>query len=148
MKTPLPGPFSDLIQQHLALRRSLGYLLRTDELALHQFDAYVAEGFPGAQVVTRPMVSGYLKTLEDRMITTRRHQLTALRQFCRFLFQLHQDTYIPESNLLPMGRSQFCPHIYTPYEVAKLMELALALPPADSLRPHTYSTLIGLLWTT
>lgn len=148
MKTRGAGPFSEFIKKHLELRRSLGYLLRTDELALDQFDAYVAENFPGAWVVTRPMVAGYLKTLEDRQLVTRRHQLTTLRQFCRFLFQLNPDTYIPESNLLPMGRSQFRPHLYTVDEVTDLMQLALRLPPADSLRPHTYATLIGLLWAT
>jgi integrase/recombinase XerD len=148
MKTRIAGPFREFIKKHLELRRSLGYLLRTDELTLDQFDAYVAEKFPVARVVTRPMVAGYLKTLEDRHLVTRRHQLTTLRQFCRFLFQLNPDTYIPESNLLPMARSQFRPHIYTLGEVTDLMQLARRLPPADSLRPHTYATLIGLLWAT
>lgn len=148
MKTRMAGPFSEFIKKHLELRRSLGYLLRTDQLALDQFNAYVAEKFPGAHAVTRPMVAGYLKTLEDRQLVTRRHQLTTLRQFCRFLFQLNPDTYIPESNLLPMCRSQFRPHLYTPDEVADLMQLALRLLPAGSLRPHTYATLIGLLWAT
>jgi site-specific recombinase XerD len=148
MKTRLAGPLADGIKKHLQLRRSLGYLLRTDELTLNQFDAYVAEKFPAAQVVTRPMVVGYLKTLEDRHLVTRRHQLSTLRQFCRFLFQLNPDTYIPESTLLPPARSQFLPHLYTMAEITDLMKLALQLPPADSLRPHTYSTLIGLLWAT
>jgi len=148
MKARMAGPFSEFIKKHLELRRSLGYLLRTDQLALDQFDAYVAEKFPGTQVVTRPMVAGYLKTLEDRQLVTRRHQLTTLRQFCRFLFQLNPDTYIPDSNLLPMVRSQFRPHLYTLHEVTDLMHLALRLPPANSLRPHTYATLIGLLWAT
>jgi integrase len=148
MKTRIAGPFSDFIKKHLELRRSLGYLLRTDELALHQFAAYVADKFPVAQVVTRPIIAGYLKTLEDRHLVTRRHQLTTLRQFCRFLFQLNPDTYIPESSLLPMVRSQFRPHLYSLDEVTDLMQLALRLPPADSLRPHTYATLIGLLWAT
>jgi site-specific recombinase XerD len=31
-------------------------------------------------------------------------------------------------------------------EVVQLMVAAQSLPPAGSLRPHTYSTLIGLLW--
>jgi integrase/recombinase XerD len=148
MKTRPTGPLSDLIIKHLQLRRSLGYVLRTDELTLDQFDAYVAKNFPGTQVVTRPMITGYLQTLEDRTLVTRRHQLATLRQFCRFLFQLDPNTYIPESSLLPTARSQFLPHLYTLEEVRNLMRLALRLPPADSLRPHTYATLIGLLWAT
>ncbi len=146
MKERLSGPLGGLMKRHLQLRRSLGYELKSDELALDQFDAYVARSFPQARVVIRPMVTGYLKTIEDRHLLTRRHQLSTLRQFCRFLFQLNPETYIPESNLLPSTKSQFQPHIYTRAEVQALIRLARQLPPAGSLRPHTYATLIGLLW--
>jgi integrase len=72
--------------------------------------------------------------------------LTVLRQFCRFLFQLNPDSYIPETGLLPAFRGDFHPHIYTLKEVVDLIELSKRLRPASSLRPHTYATLIGLLW--
>jgi integrase len=72
--------------------------------------------------------------------------LSVLRQFCRFLFQLDPENYIPEGHLLPASKSDFQPHIYTVNEVVQLMDAARRLPPAGSLRPHTYSTLIGLLW--
>ena len=52
MKSQLTGPFGELIRKHLELRRSLGYLLRTDELTLHQFDTYIAMNFPAVNVVT------------------------------------------------------------------------------------------------
>jgi site-specific recombinase XerD len=78
----------------------------------------------------------------------RHSQLSVLRQFCRFLFQLDPESYIPEWHLLPAAKSDFQPHIYTMNEVVQLMEAARGLPPAGSLRPHTYSTLIGLLWAT
>jgi len=153
MKTQMPGPFCDLIKKHLALRRSLGYLLRTDEFALHQFDAYAAENFPAAQTVLRPMISGYLQTIEDRDITTRRHQLTTLRQFCRFLFQLNADTYIPESNLLPPVRSQFRPHLYTLDEVTELINAARATTAAgrffaatDVRYPHRFTLGNRVAW--
>jgi integrase len=146
MKTRLTGPLGDLMKRHLHLRRSLDYKLRTDELTLDQFDRYVAENFPHARVVIRPMVTGYLKTLENLHLVTRHHQLSTLRQFCRFLFQLNPETYIPESNLLPAAKSQFQPHLYTHTEIRELMKRALQLPPVGSLRPHTYATLIGLFW--
>ena len=62
MKTRFTGPLGDVMKRHLQLRRSLGYYLRTDEIALDQFDAYIAANFPEFEAVTRPMVTGYLKT--------------------------------------------------------------------------------------
>ena len=146
MKTRVPGPLGEVITRHLQLRRSLGFHLRTDEITLRQFDAYAATNFPDARVVTRPMVTGYFESISDRHLVTRHHQLTTLRQFCRFLFQLNPDTYIPERGLLPVAKCDFQPHIYTAAEVTELMTSALRLPPAGSLRPHTYAALIGLLW--
>jgi site-specific recombinase XerD len=145
-RTRLSGRFGDLMKRHLQLRRSLGYQLRAAERALDQFDIYVAENFPASRTVTRSMVTGYLRTISDLHLITRHRQLTMLRQFCRFLFQLNPETYIPEAHLLRAAKSDFQPHIYTLSEVIDLMNAAQRLPPAGSLRPHTYSTLIGLLW--
>jgi integrase/recombinase XerD len=146
MKVRFTGPLGNLMKQHLQLRRSLGYKLRTAASALDQFDAFAAESFPNSETVTRAMIAGYLQKISDLHPVTRRSQLSVLRQFCRFLFQLDAKTYIPEAHLLPFARSDFHPHIYTLEEVMQLMDAALRLPPVGSLRPRTYFTLIGLLW--
>jgi integrase/recombinase XerD len=140
------GPLGELMTRHLQLRRSLGYQLRTDEISLDEFDAYVSHNFPNCHQVTRAIVTGYLKAISGQQLVTRRKHLTTIRQFCRFLFQLDPETYIPEPYLLPAAPSEFKPHIYTLAEVNNLMKAALRLPPEGSLRPHTYCTLIGLLW--
>ena len=146
MRARLTGPLGSLMKRHLQLRRSLGYELRTAEIALDRFDAYAADSFPDSQTVTRPMITGYLQTISDLHPITRHRQLSVLRQFCRFLFQLDPENYIPEGRLLPAAKSDFQPHIHTVNEAVQLMDAAQSLPPAGSLRPHTYSTLIGLLW--
>jgi len=146
MKVRLTGPLGSLMKRHLQLRRSLGYELRTAEIALDQFGAYAAASFPDCQKVTRTMITGYLQKISNLHPITRHSQLSVLRQFCRFLFQLDPENYIPEGHLLPASKSDFQPHIYTVNEVVQLMDAARRLPPAGSLRPHTYSTLIGLLW--
>jgi integrase len=92
------------------------------------------------------MIAGCLQKILDLHPVTRHSHLSVLRQFCRFLFQLDPENYIPEGHLLPTAKSGFRPHIYTVNEVVRLMEAARRLPPAGSLRPHTYSTLMGLLW--
>lgn len=137
------GPY---MRRHLELRRSLGFILRNAELALTEFDLYVGLHYPSAHTVTRAMVTGYLHTLTRNAPITLRDRVTHLRQFCRFLFQFDPETYIPGRDLLPPAHVTRRPHIYTEEEAKKLIRAALALPPSGALRPHTYATLLSLLW--
>lgn len=146
MKKTIFGPFAKSISRHLELRRSLGYRLKSNDAILEDFDMFVAKHFPDAITVTRPMVTGFLETQRNVPLSTQHGKLAALRQFCRFLFQLNPDCYIPGMGLLPALRQDFRPHIYTLKEVFDLIELSKQLNPPSSLRPHTYATLIGLLW--
>jgi integrase/recombinase XerD len=146
VKKTTVGPFAKLISRHLELQRSLGYQLKSNDAILKDFDIFVAEHSPDAITVTRTMVAGYLETQRNVKLRTQHGKLTVLRQFCRFLFQLNPDSYIPGAGLLPAFRGDFQPHIYTLKEVLDLIELSKRLTPASSLRPHTYATLIGLLW--
>lgn len=146
MKKGFTGPLAAFIQRHLQLRRSLGYQLEHAERLLPAFDQYLSEHFPQAATVTRAMVVGYLETTRHLHPRSRAGKVSILRQFCRFLFQLNPDTYIPEPHLVPRGKTTVQPHLYSLAEVTALMQAARQLPPAAALRPHTFATLIGLLW--
>jgi len=135
-----------MMLRYLELHRSLGSILRNAELGLDDFDRYLAEYFPEAETVSRPMVTSYLASLVHLEQISLCDRVTSLRQFCRFLFQLNPDTYIPEKALVPAGKPKRKPHIYSEKELIELLEEARRLPPASSLRPHTYATIIALLW--
>jgi len=140
------SPLCVFIKQHLELRRSLGFILRNAEYALNEFDRYLARCYPDARTVTRAMITGYLRTLVHLNAATLHDRVVHLRQFSRFLFQLDPDTYIPERGLVPPRHTIRKAHIYTEDEAKALILAALALPPPGSLRPHTYATLLSLLW--
>lgn len=146
MKKLSNGPFGVFINQYLQLRRSLGFILRGAEYTLNKFDLYLSQYFPDAKTVTKPMIVGYLQAVKHLHTSTLYLRFMALRQFCRFLFQLNQDTYVPEKRLIRRGPTIRRPHIYTTEEAIKLIKLARMLTPHGSLRPHTYSTLLSLLW--
>ena len=146
MKKLSTGPFSIFINQYLQLRRSLGRILQGAEYTLNKFNLYLARYFPGAKTVTKPMIVGYLHAGKHLHASTVHLRFIYLRQFCRFLFQLNPDNYVPESRLIKRGPTVRLPHIYTHEEAMKLIRLARMLTPYGSLRPHTYSTLIALLW--
>jgi len=142
------GPFGENIEKHLELRRSLGFLLVNAEITLRDFDRYLANRNPEAKTVTRSVVTGYLQTLNHLQALTRHRRLSDLRQFCRFLFQMNPDTYVPEKGLLPPATTNWKPYLYSLEETKDLIKMAGRLPPRESLRPRTYETLISLLWAT
>src|SRR5438046_3749395 len=96
MKEYFFGPLATQIKRHLGLPRFLGFQTSNDTYALRNFDCFLAENFPLAKTVTRSLVVDYLATTSRLTLRTRLRCLSSLRQFCRFLFQLNPDTYIPE----------------------------------------------------
>jgi len=148
MKNRFPGPFAGHIENHLELRRALGFLLLNAEITLRDFDRYVVDRYPEAKTVTRSLVMEYLQSLKHQHLITRHRRLSDLRQFCRYLFQINPETYIPEKGLLPPAKICRSPYLYSFQETKDLIKIAKQLPPRDSLRPRTYETLISLLWAT
>lgn len=140
--------FGRYMARHLRLRRSLGYVLRGAEYTLRDFDRYLCCTHRRARHMTREIIVGYLETTRSLASKSRCDRLTHLRQFCRFLFLFDPATYLPASRLLPPGRTQVKPHLYTDAELAALMHEAERLFPRDPLVSHTYTTILGLLWVT
>lgn len=148
MKYTFSGPLAALIQRHLELQRALGFELRNANYTLAAFDRFLSEYFPQAQAVTRSMVLEFCKTMGHLHNNTRSLRLGHIRQFCRFLFQLNPDSYVPGSDLLPRRQPTRLPYLYNHAEVVALMRLARQLKPLYPLRAESMESLIGLLWVT
>lgn len=144
------GPMGKYMEQHLALRRSLGSIYESATSTLDAFDQHLANHFPDCQTITREMVISYLDSTRHNHPSTRSYQVCYLRQFCRFMFQFNPETYIPEKNLVPPKKIQIKPHIFTEEEILNLIEQAkkIRAEQNNSLVPSTYVTIIGLLWVT
>ena len=134
--------------QHLTLRRSLGYRYIAAEYTLDAFDQFLLEHFPDCTTITRPMITKYIDSTQHQLPLTRAAHVTILRQFCRFMFLYDIETYIPESRLIKSGSVQVKPHIFTEDEIVQIMQQAKRLNVKSEILPHTYATIIGLLWVT
>lgn len=86
MIKPWKGPFRSVIQRHLDLRHSLGFILQHQELTLRAFDQYTRRNFSKVTTITRDMVVGFLHTRQHLQLSSRHDELCSLRQFCRFFF--------------------------------------------------------------
>jgi len=148
MKKRFNGPIGEQIKQHLKLRKSLGFIYRSSVYSLDAFDLYLAKYFPCCETISREMIIGYLDSIHYLQPISRQRQITNLRQFCRFMFQFDQNTYIPEKNLVNHAEVKVKPHIFTEEEIFKLIEQAKNIRCRNTLLPHTYATIIALLWVT
>jgi site-specific recombinase XerD len=146
MKKRFYGPLGQVMERHLKLRRSLGFVLKNAEFTLDEFDRYLANHFSKTKTITRPMVVGYLKTVRHLHPRSQSDRVNNLRQFSRYLFQFDISVYIPERSLVPPVVTTVKPHIYTEAEVKTLIGRTATLYPSQSLVPHTYEAIIGLLW--
>jgi len=136
------------IRSCLELREALGYHDRGVRSLLAHFDRYVIATAHPDPWLTRELVDPWIAgevALKPHSRAARRH---AVRVLGHHLALTCPHTYVPL--LVPGLRqtSDFRPHIYTPAEIGALLGEASRLTPVGSLRPQTYVTLIGLLYST
>jgi len=132
------------VRRYLAHRRSLGYALREDGRLLLDFGRYADRvGHRGALTLELALRWARLPTQADPGYWARRLQV--LRCLAKYLILFEPQTTVPPTRILGRAFVRKVPHIYSSQELAQLLRGARKLSPSDSLRPHTYFTLIGLL---
>ena len=133
-----------LIDTWLAMRRASGFALTNYERQLHRFAEFASDCGEGhVRAETAIAWASQAATPGQRC----RH-FQRLVQLARYL---HAED--PRHEVLPQGRfpgkrHRPVPHIYTAEEARRLLEAAARLGPAGSIRPHTMSTLLALLFAT
>jgi integrase/recombinase XerD len=130
-------------------RQALGYGDRNVRSLLAHFDRYLVARRWSRPILTRPLVEDWAAASSTPLKPRSRAQrLHVMRLLGRFLAQTHPTTYIPGPAWGPRQPTGFRPHIYTLEEIRGLLAEAARLTPAGSLRPRTYTTLLGLLYST
>ena len=107
------------LSAYLALRRSVGYELRSQIYCLRDFDRVVDRQMRSPGSVSRELIAAYLRTLTHLQPITRRLRLSTIRRFLVYLRQFEPATYIPERSLEPGRSSPRLPYIFTEDEVRK-----------------------------
>jgi site-specific recombinase XerD len=113
---------------------------------LSYFDRFlVAEGLSGP-TVTREIIDSYLEELSRFSINTQSNRFYVLRQLCIHIQQTDTACYVPEPR--KFKRPAYQPFIFEPSHMRDMLSAASRLPLPDTLHPHTYRTLFGLLYAT
>lgn len=130
------------VDRYLAVRRAVGYSLTTHERLLTSFVDHL-EGH-GAETVTTSEALAWANAAATPGQVARR--LSVVRGFARYLHVFDDVAEIPPANLGPRPLPRPRTHLYSPAEIAALMQAARALRP--ELWAASFATLIGLLAAT
>ena len=133
-------------EEYLTMRRALGFKLTTQGRHLMSFVRFCEER--GADHVTADLAVEWATRTSrgsgNEVYQARR--LDVVRIFARHLQALDPVTEVPPDDVLSRRYLRIQPYLYSPAEIAALMNAADDLRPA--LRAATWRTLIGLLAVT
>ena len=135
---------TNTIKTYLSVRRALGFKLQSVEKYLWNY-ANFATARGDIRVLSKTAVEwAELASSENQ----RSNRLKILIRFARFAQAEDSGHQIPPDNIFYGRLNRRTPYIFTDEEIKQLILHATRLVPLDSLRPHTYSTLFGLLAST
>lgn len=132
------------VDDYLALRRAAGFQLEVPEYLLRGFARFASER--GERHVRTATVIEWAGQAPSR--GQRHHRLCTVARFARHVWVEDAQHEIPPTDAFGRKRSRRIPFIYSRDAVERLIRAASNLGPAGSLRPHTYSTLLALLFAT
>ncbi len=138
------SPLRQALHDYLQIRRSLGFKLKEDGRLLEQFIGFLEQ--EGAARITTELALCWAKLPQNARPYQWRKRLGIVRAFARYLATIDPHSEVPSKDLLPATRQRLAPYIYSPGEIAALMDAARALRPPP--RAATFETLIGLLAAT
>jgi site-specific recombinase XerD len=145
-------PFQSLlaseIQNFINLRRLSGTDYHSQAQLLGYFDRFLVEEHLVEQRITRKIVDRYLESFSHLAPRTRSNRFCVVKQLCQYLARNDHLGYVPDPLRTISSRGAHQPYLYSNSELQALMAAASRLPPGYSFRPHTYRTLLGLLYST
>ena len=136
---------SQLLADHAALHRALGFKFRTPGILLRNFVTFAEHR--GEHVVTTAIVREW--ALQAPSPEQRRNRLLTVRRFAIALHAEDPRHEVPSADLF--GRANHrrrTPYIYDPGDIRRLIDAAHRLGPEGSIRPTTYATMFGLIAAT
>lgn len=139
---------SGQIGRFIELRRLSGTDYQSQAKLLGYFDRFLLEEHLTGPPVTRQIIEPYLQSLSHLRPRVQYNRFCVVRQLCEYIAQSDPSCYVPEPMKCDSAQKAHRPYIVSKSEIEALLSTAWALPPPKSLRPHTYHTLLGLLYTT
>ncbi len=132
-----------LLEDYLAMRRALGFKLRTDGTGLTTFVSYLEAA--GIDHITNEIALSWARLPQSVQSVQLARRLGFVRGFARYCSAFDTRTQVPPPDLIPATRVRRPPHFFSDSDIEQLLHASLALPPVGGLRRWTFHCLFGLL---
>ena len=133
------------LTDYLSLRRSLGFKLQSDGIALASFVAFMAK--KQSDYITTEEAICWAKMSSSNRPSQWGSRLCFVRGFAGYLHAFDGRTEIPPTGLFPSHRRP-TPYLFTSIEIRRLVEAAGQLPGLDPFLKLSLPCLLGLLSVT
>lgn len=116
----------ELLQDYLAMRRALGFKLRTEGIALLSFVTFMEQA--QADSISTDLALDWAKQATSVQPTRWAQRLSYVRGFARYCSAIDPRTEIPPLGLLPCSHHRPSPYFFTDEDIDRLLQGALQLP--------------------
>ncbi len=134
-------PLGEQVEDYLRLRNALGYQLGGYRERLFSFVAYLQAA--GETTITVELAVGWAWQPQGIKPITASFRLSTIRGFARYVHAIDSAHEVPPRGVLAVPRRRPAPYVFSPEDLARIVEAAQRLRPA--LRAASYQTLFGLL---
>ena len=134
-------PLRDSLEDYLALRRALGFRLKTAGRLLGQFVGYLEDR--GAGTITTEDALAWAVLPPGASPAWQAIRLAAVRGFAAYLHGTDPSVQVPPAGLIRRGNDRATPYLYSDAEISAIIAAASALRP--EFRAATYQALVSLL---
>ena len=135
------------LDTYLSVREALGFQMRAECTLLRDFVGFVESQGDGGPIRAQCAVDWACASSAQRGRRGAAQRLSMARGFLASLRATLPETEVPPNGLVASIRRP-PPYLLTPPQIMALIQAARAMGPRGALRPHTFSTLIGVLAST
>lgn len=111
------GPFKVHLQNHVQLKKAIGYKYDADAAQLKRFDRFTLEKYPDATILTKEIVLDWCKKKPYEAQANQSGRTSIIRQFAKYLDSIEMQAYVIPKGYYP-GGAQYMPYIYTMDELS------------------------------
>lgn len=136
------------MERFVDLRRLSGTDYHSQAQLLGYVDRFLVQQDFCLTYLTREITDRYQQGITALASRTQGNRMSVLRQFCEYMATCDSQSYVPRPQKTIRSCSAHRPYIYHLSQLQAMMAASAGLAPPGSLRPHTYRTLLGLLYST
>jgi integrase/recombinase XerD len=112
------GPFKKHIQNHIKLKKAIGYKYDTEAIHLKRFDKFTSENYPDATTLTKEIVLDWCSKKSYEAQANQCSRASMIRQFAKYLDSIGIKAYIIPKKYYP-SEKKYIPYIYSTDELSK-----------------------------